>query len=53
MKFFKNGQLNDSEIVGALHEAAEWYEDGAIAETRDLLVEIVDAIDAFCENAEG
>lgn len=52
MRFFKNGQLKDSEIIDALRKAAEWYENGAIVETGELLVEIVDAIDAFCENTE-
>ncbi len=47
MRFFKNGQLKDKEIVKALQQAAVDYDNGEIAEVRDLLVDIVQAIDEF------
>lgn len=46
--FFKNGALDDDEIVMALAQATNDYEDGAIIEARDLLSEIIAAIDEFC-----
>lgn len=52
MSFIKNGQLQDKKIIAALHRAAEDYEEGAIIETRDLLQDIVDAIDEFSEREE-
>ena len=45
MRFLKDGELKDEEIINALKDAADDYEDGAISEVRDLLVEIVHAID--------
>lgn len=50
MKFLKNGELQDDEIAEALRESAEDYEDGMISEVRDLLVEIVQAIDEWVIN---
>ena len=47
MRFYKNGELKDKKIVEALRKAADDYENGALIETRDLLLEIVDAIDEF------
>lgn len=52
-RFIRNGELEDEKIVEALREAAKWYEDGAIAEVRDLLGEIVDAINAFDNRYDG
>lgn len=49
MKFYKNGELEDKEIVKALIRAAANYENGEISEVRDLLAEIVVAIDKFEE----
>ena len=46
-KFFKNGELQDKQIVKALHQAAVGYENGEIAETKDVLLEIVCAITDF------
>lgn len=46
-KFIKNGELNDEKITDALRKAAAEYENGALIEVRDLLLEIVDAIDEF------
>ena len=53
MRFFKNGQLKDKEIVKALEQAAVDYDNGEIAEVRDLLVDIVQAIDEFDNQYEG
>lgn len=50
MRFLKNGELQDDEIVEALKESAEYFEDGMISEVRDLLVEIVHAIDEWVIN---
>lgn len=47
MKFFKNGEMRDKEIENALRDAADDYANGEIFEVRDLLTEIVNAIDAF------
>lgn len=47
MKFIKNGELQDNKIIKALKDAVNDYEDGAILEVRDLLVEIVHAIDEW------
>lgn len=50
MKFInKNGELNDNAIAAALRKAADDYEDGEIIEVRDLLAEIVEAIDEFSD----
>ena len=46
-RFLKHGELEDDEIVAALRDAADDYEDGAISEVRDLLIEIVQAIDEW------
>lgn len=40
-------ELNDKEIVKALREAADGYENGEILETADVLWEINDAISAY------
>lgn len=53
MRFFKNSQLKDKEIVKALQQAAVDYDNGEIAEVRDLLVDIVQAIDEFDNQYEG
>lgn len=42
--FFKKGELQDKQIVAALRQAAEDYENGEIAEVQGVLFEIVDAI---------
>lgn len=49
MKFIKNGELDDKKIVAALHKAADDYENGALIEVRDILLEIINAIDEFDE----
>lgn len=40
-------ELNDKEIVKALREAADGYENGEILESADVLWEINDAISAY------
>ena len=47
MTFIKHGELQDIKIINALKEAVRDYEDGAISEVRDLLVDIADAIDEW------
>lgn len=47
MRFFKNGELRDKEIENALRDAADNYTNGEIFEVRELLTEIINAIDAF------
>lgn len=51
-QFSKKGgkELRDDKILEALKQAAKDYEDGAISEVRDVLADIVDAIDEFAEN---
>lgn len=51
-KFYNNGELQDGEIVMALSDAMDLYEDGAISEARDLLEDIVWAINEFEDNYE-
>ena len=43
-------ELKDDKILKALKQAAKDYEDGAISEVRDMLADIVDAIDEFTDN---
>ena len=49
MRFFKNGKLKDKEIEAALHKAADDYANGELIEVRDLLLEIINAIDEFAD----
>ena len=53
--FIKKGskELKDDKILKALKQAAKDYEDGAIAEVRDVLADIVEAIDEFIDNYGG
>lgn len=53
MKIWKNNELDDAAIIKVLNQAVKDYEDGAIAEVRDSLAEIVVAIDEFEANMEG
>lgn len=48
-RFYKKGKLNDKEIVKALRQAANDYENGEIIEVRDTLLDIINAIDDFCD----
>lgn len=50
MIFLRHGELQDNEIAKALRESADDYEDGMISEVRDLLVDIVNAIDEWTTN---
>lgn len=50
MKFIKNGKLEDKRIAMALHNAATDYENGELIEVRDLLLDIIGAIDEFDSN---
>lgn len=50
MRFLKGVELKDDEIIKALKDAADDYEDGMVSEVRDLLVEIVNAIDEWVCN---
>ena len=45
--------LKDMTIITSLRNAARMYEDGAISEVRDLLAEIIDAIDEWEEKQEA
>ena len=48
-RFYKDGSdcLEDKEIQKALEMAAKRFENGEILEVRDMLAEIVNAIDRF------
>ena len=52
MRFYRDGKLEDREIESALHQAADDYANGELIEVRDLLQEIVDAIDEFESDQE-
>ena len=52
MRFYKKGKLKDKEITAALLQAAADYENGELIEVRDLLQDIVDAIDEFESDQE-
>lgn len=53
MKFIRNGKLKDKLIVSALLQSAEDFENGEILEVRDVLSDIVDAINEFEAAQEG
>lgn len=53
MRFFKNGKLEDKKIEAALRKAADDYANGELIEVRDLLCEIINAIDEFEDRDEG
>lgn len=53
MKYItKKHELKDKKIIDDLNRAVEMYEDGEIIEVRDMLAEMVNAIDDFTENYE-
>ena len=52
-RFFVNGELKDKKISAALRRAANDYENGEIAEVRDLLLEIAAAIDEWEDMESG
>ena len=49
-RFIEYGRLKDIQIINALKEAVYDYEDGAILEVRDVLEEIIKAIDEWDYN---
>ena len=51
-KFYGNGKLKDKKIVEALRNAANDYENGELIEVRDTLLDIINAIDDFCDEEE-
>ena len=44
MKFYKTGELQDKKIASALRQAVDDFENGELIEVRDVLQDIVDAI---------
>ena len=48
-RFYKDGELDDREIIIALVDALDMYDNGEIIEVRDTLAQIVNAIDRFTE----
>ena len=50
--FYKNGALRDKEILESINEAYMLYQQGAIIDVRDIMNEIVYAIDLFIEEEE-
>lgn len=52
-KFYNKGELQDKAIAAALRQAAEDYENGEIAEVKDLLIEIINAITDFEVDYDG
>lgn len=46
-KLFENGSLNDEAVLSAIDRARKDYEDGAIIEAHDALLEVINAIDDF------
>lgn len=52
MRFFneKKKELKDKAIMDALEDARAMYENGEIAEVQDILIDIVNAIDAFADS---
>ena len=52
-RFYKDGELDDIGITRALVDAADMYANGEILETRDMLCDIVRAIDRFTEEYDA
>lgn len=46
-KLFENGILNDEAVLSAIDRARKDYENGAIIEAYDALLEVINAIDDF------
>ena len=46
-KFYSKGELKDKKILEVLKKLPEQYENGEIAEVRDVMEEIIFAIDEF------
>ena len=47
MKYFNGKELDDAKIIETLSKVVSMYDNGEIAEVRDELSEIVNAIDEF------
>lgn len=52
MRFYKNGKLKDKQIVAALQQAADDYDNGEIIEVKDVLIDIINAITEFEDSEE-
>lgn len=52
-KFYSKGELKDKKILEVLKKLPEQYENGEIAEVRDVMEEIVFAIDEFENDYEN
>lgn len=53
MKYIdKKGNLEDKRIIAAIKIAADDYENGAIIEARDELLDIIKSIDEFIKHEE-
>ena len=46
-KFYSKGELKDKKILEVLKKLPEQYENGEIAEVRNIMEEIIIAIDEF------
>ena len=42
-----DGTLKDDKVIADIRKAAAMYENGELLETRDLLLNIINAIDSF------
>ena len=47
MDYIINGELQDEEIIAALKQAIEDYENGDLDSVQSTLIDIVDAINQF------
>ena len=49
-KFWENNELKDREIIQALKNMAQWYEDGYLCEVLEECEEIAKAIKLFAKH---
>lgn len=47
MRYIKDGDLQDEEIITSIYAAANEYENGEVLEARDRMLEIIAAIDEY------
>lgn len=52
MRYIKNGDLQDDEIIASIYMAANEYENGEVMEARDRMLEIIAAIDEYVGPAD-
>lgn len=52
-RFYAKGELKDKKILAALKQAVKDYDDGAIAEVHDVLLEIAAAIEEWEDFEHG